>query len=174
MKRCIKCGKKGFLLKLNQKKVCSDCIRLSKIEEQEKLTFDRLTYLDQRVNDREKLILEIQQEALLKIENQILERNNVLENLNHNMNEQTQKYEELKAQSDSTEKLIKTNKNKIEKIKNLYKSLKYSVDHETPESIDVDAEITRYLPTVQLHLHNWMLNSYEKNLMKIKKISIRS
>ena len=35
MAKCKQCGKRGFFLKLNENGICSDCIRINKLKEQE-------------------------------------------------------------------------------------------------------------------------------------------
>ncbi len=170
MAKCKNCGKKGLFLKLNEGDVCKDCTRLYRIEKMEKITSENLVNLENKLKDKQKLIEDTQKIALKQIDNQIQYKNDTLKQILSKVDDENQILNVLMEESVKTQDIIKTNHKKIEKIKNMYKSIKYCVNWDSETFIDVDAELaTIFSPTVVLHLHNMDVKDLRKQFNANKK-----
>lgn len=177
MSKCKLCGKKGLFLKVDEKGVCADCQALAKREA-------RLVKVEAILADKEKLIKDTQQEALLKIEAEISLRENTLASINNIIISKTF---EQQAYEEKLEKTIKDWENaskKVAKIKPLYKSFFNIFDSSEfyyllstqPEKAKKEFESKFAIledenfisPTVQLHMHSMDLKDLRKKLKENK------
>ena len=116
------------------------------------------------------MIEDTQKIALKQIDNQLQYKNDTLKQILSKVDDENQILNVLMEESVKTQDIIKTNHKKIEKIKNMYKSIKYCVNWDSETFIDVDAELaTIFSPTVVLHLHNMDVKDLRKQFNANKK-----
>lgn len=122
MAKCKICGKKGLFVKVNLEGVCPDCIRLADIEKREKKATERLA-------DKQRLIKETQDEALKAIEHDIWKCNQDLQRIRLVYEEDSKKLDEVQEKLDKTNKNWESQSKKVSKLKELYKSIEYSINY---------------------------------------------
>lgn len=121
MAKCKICGKHGLFFKVNSDGVCPDCIRLADIQERERIA-------DIRLSDKEKLIKTTQDTALRAIQNKIDKANADLAEVLKTYADESEKLSEAKITLDKSTKQWESQTRKVSKLKEIYKSMEYSVD----------------------------------------------
>ena len=133
MAQCKLCHKKGLFLKLNSEGVCADCVRLADILTKEKAAESRLA-------NKEKLIKETQVFALQEIESQIVQSTKDLQRVRLQYEEDSKKLDDLCLQIEKTTKNVELQSKKVVKLKDLYKSIEYSIKFYNEWSIEKPIE----------------------------------
>lgn len=152
MAKCRLCGKKGLFFKVNEEGVCPNCIRLADIEKKE-------TAAAQRLANKEQLIKETQDAAIKAIEKQIVQCNSDLQRVRATYSEDSTKLEQLQESIEKATKSLETQSKKVAKIKELYKSIEYSIEYyqsygEFDQIDNIEEQIKDILsPTVQIPLN---------------------
>lgn len=153
MAKCKVCEKKGLFLKVNNEGVCSDCVRLASILKREQEATKRL-------ENKEKLIKETQASALQAIEFKIIETNNLLTKTRFKYDEILNQLEDAQTRLDKSTKSWETQSKKISKLKELYKSMEYSIKfyHDYSQTFTVDSSAVKTVednlsPTVNIPLN---------------------
>ena len=177
MARCVRCGKKGFFLKVDASGLCNDCQSLANREaEAERLT-KQLNQLNQQMtsvsdelqrmtSQRDEVYNEIfekaTKDALRAVEQPIIEKKEMLHSLTTEVDKNQKIVQELTEQINKSNKQLETNCNKLQRVKNHYKSIIYGIDKYFQNDVslnnikksDLAFEADRLLsPTVELKLH---------------------
>lgn len=180
MAKCPKCGKKGLFLKLTNKGVCKDCMRLALIEENENEAQERLKKLEQILADKETYKKQVQNEALTEIADKISLQETELSNLKKDFINTQKSLSELDSEIEKANKTLRTNTNKVLRLKEIYKSIDYAItnfyeyydwEHKSQVLIpDIDNQILEALdPTVKVSLHCMDIKELRKKFKENEK-----
>ena len=155
MAKCKRCGKKGFFLKVDEYTgLCSDCLRIDRIESDTIVAKQHLTMIQKEISNILDYKEQIKKEAISEIESKIsnleyIRKNKEVEVLN------------LRREVEQSNKTLLSNSKKVLKLKEVYNSIKYYVDNFYKNSYYITAMqdpkihlIEKNLsPTVKLNLH---------------------
>jgi DNA repair exonuclease SbcCD ATPase subunit len=165
MAKCVKCGKKGFFLKVNAKSLCQDCERLEILAAQEFQIKHSIEILNTELADKEKLYQTIcdkaKSDALQVVDSELSKKKSEIEECFKQIEIKHQELENLRNEIEKSDKTIKSNANKLQRIRTCYKSMQYAIDkYFSSEEIskdgsdNLDNEAAELLSTtVQLKLH---------------------
>lgn len=141
--KCNRCGKSGMFLKVNQNGLCADCETITQYERSNYVLSHKVTSLQNALNS-----LGFTEYAQTKAA--IDSMNADIAQINIEIERQKEKKEALTAENEKIEKYIKTQTNKLDKQKSIYKSIVYSINEFKPlsdlEEQELDAVTTTKLP----------------------------
>lgn len=133
MAKCQKCGRKSLFLKLDNDLLCDECAALKKREEEAEAIYKKAKDAEDLLNEalrdaktQAQRILEAQEKALRE----------KIKELEPCVNELEEQRDELSRQIDGMKKTIDSLDYRIHNKKELYKSMKYVIDH----FVDMDME----------------------------------
>ena len=177
MAKCTRCGKKGLFLKVNKNGLCNDCQSLlyreaeaQRINQQiEQLNiqlssvtddFNRIT--TQRNEVYKEIFEKASQDALKAVEQEIKDKKELLFNLSADVKKNQDIAHDLTEQIEKSNKQLESNANRLQRIKNHYKSVLRGIDSYFQSDININQlkqpeliiEADRLLyPTIELKLH---------------------
>ncbi len=194
MAKCKQCGKRGFFLKLNENGICSDCIRINKLKEQEtqlSLNIQKLDGTYSSLNKEfehlksnkeayyEELLKAAKMNAIKEVQDQIELKHQEINALQSNKNILLSEITSLQDDMKSSQKTLSSNANKLQKSKELFKSLQYSTKRyydlmEFNKDIFDDSDIKEaeelLSTTVELKLHHMDVRELRKRFNQNNKI----
>lgn len=177
MAKCKRCGKKGLFLKVDGNGLCSGCqavveqeAQAARIKEQNEKQCayyaERIASLRSELEDQESIFNEIKAEAekaaLKDIDEKVAAKNAELQALNKRLIDDNAACAEKAEELTKAEKSLTSAVNRAQKVKNLYKSMEYSISEYSrasaeqqgfyvPRAVEQLDELLQ--PTVELQLH---------------------
>lgn len=194
MAKCKQCGKRGFFLKLNEHGICSDCVRINHLKEQEtnlSLNIQKLDGTYSALNKEfeylksnkeayyEELLKAAKMNAIKEVQDQIELKHQEINALQSNKNILLSEITSLQEDMKSSQKTLTSNANKLQKSKELFKSLQYSTKRyyelmEFNKDIFDEADIKEaeelLSTTIQLKLHHMDVRELRKRFNQNNKL----
>ena len=162
MKKCIKCGKKGLFLKIDTNGICPDCERLYQIEQKVSAQNNILNKLKNEISNVEAYKETIKADALSSIEKIIVGKKLDVSALDNCKALKTEEISTIDNSIEKSTKQLNTNTKKILKLKDIHRSIEYSISNFYNHYVNADEFIVNEFdkaildnldPTVQLPLH---------------------
>lgn len=182
MGKCKNCGRHGLFLKLKNG-LCSNCETLLSLEEKERDLQNKITELDNNLNNKQKIYSDIvkqaKDDAFKEIERDLVTKHKTLSELNSQISDQNTHLSNLKSESEKELRTISSLTTRLDKLRTLIKSAQYSIEKfNTPgEQIDLNTlhsnsyDIDKILePTVTLNLNCMNVTQLRKQYRQIEKM----
>ena len=185
MGKCKRCGKKGLFLKVTDEGLCNDCVSLQKRETDNAHLQKEAERLQSLISGSQKIYEDIKAKAIedgqTELRTVIALKETELSILNQNIDIRQKQLESLNESVAKSEKAVDTAAKKVSKLKSLYKSIDYAINHflnppyETELVPDADAAFEELLaPTVELKLNcmdvKQLRAAYKQNQKSIQEV----
>ena len=143
--RCNRCGKSGMFLKVNANGLCAECETITQFEKSNYALSQKIAYLQNALNSLGFTEYTETKAAIDRMNAELAEMNIEIER-------QREKKESLTAACEKLEKLVKSQTNKLDRQKSIYRSIAYSINEFKPLSQFEEQELEA-ITTAKLQFH---------------------